>query len=72
MDVYHIRKGRFVLHTTGPMALSRFVRSKRMHLYVNTGVCLTKWHTDQKESKFYFQDHKTNLWIKHGKSVLVY
>tara|TARA_Y100000593_G_scaffold67537_1_gene124157 strand:+ start:2357 stop:3055 length:699 start_codon:yes stop_codon:yes gene_type:complete len=63
MDIYDTWKGRFILQTTGPKMLSRFVRGEYPKIKPKKLV-YTKWNKDSDEN-YYFKDYKLNTWIKN-------
>lgn len=68
MAIYDVWKGRFVLQTTGPKFLSRFIK-KHFPKYKPLRVVHTKWSADPADS-YYIKDHKANTWIDHNKKAV--
>jgi mannosyltransferase OCH1-like enzyme len=68
IDIYDIWKGRFVLQTTGPRFLSRFIK-KVAPSYKPMHIAHTKWSKDGTE-QYYIEDFKANTWIDHDKKVV--
>tara|TARA_R110002153_G_C13321802_1_gene497165 strand:+ start:210 stop:872 length:663 start_codon:yes stop_codon:yes gene_type:complete len=68
MKIYDIWKGRFVLQTTGPKFLSRFIK-KHFPKYKPLKVAHTKWSTDSTDG-YYIKDYKANTWIDHNKKAV--
>lgn len=60
-NIYDIWKGRFILHTTGPYFMNRFVK-KFIPKYKPKKIVMTKWDTEESPI-FYIRDHKANTWI---------
>ena len=63
IEIYKTWKGRFVLQTTGPKFLSRFVK-KVFPNYQPKKLVYTKWNKDEKDT-YYIEDYKLNSWIKN-------
>ena len=68
MDIYEKWKGRFIMQTTGPKFLSRFIKNT-LPKYKPMKLVYTKFQSDSKEG-FYLQDFKLNSWIKNQHGVL--
>jgi mannosyltransferase OCH1-like enzyme len=68
IGIYDTWKGRFVLQTTGPKFLSRFIRQK-FPKYRPMWLAHTKWSEDSMEG-YYIKDHKANTWIDHKKKAV--
>lgn len=68
MKIYNTWKGRFVLQTTGPKFLSRFIR-KNAPAIKPMRLAHTKWSVDSQED-YYIKDFKANTWIDHNKKAV--
>ena len=61
MNIYNVWKGRFVLQTTGPKLLSRFI--KKHYSYIKPmKLVYTKWNRDTMKG-YYFKDLTLNMWV---------
>tara|TARA_R100000808_G_scaffold5859_2_gene17698 strand:- start:2288 stop:2947 length:660 start_codon:yes stop_codon:yes gene_type:complete len=68
IDIYKIWKGRFILQTTGPKFLSRFIQ-KKFPKFTPMKLVYTKFQSDPKDG-YYLQDYKLNTWIKNQQGIL--
>ena len=64
IKIYDIWKGRFILQTTGPKLISRFVKNNYNHIKPIT-ITFTKWNKDN-ETEYFFKDFKLNTWVKNN------
>ena len=62
MKIYKKWKGRFVLQTTGPKMISRFVKKRYSERIPLQNIVYTKWNRDKKTG-YYIQDLKLNSWV---------
>lgn len=62
IEIYKIWEARFVLETTGPRMLSRFIRQKYPQVLPKKLV-YTQWNEDS-EDNYYLKDYKLNTWMK--------
>ena len=65
MKIYNVWKGRFVLQTTGPKLISRFVRMYYPEIKPLKNVVYTKWNRDSKK-RYIIMDLKLNTWVGVG------
>ena len=65
IDIYNTWKGRFVLQTTGPKFLARFIK-KVFPKYKPLKLVYTKWSNGNKEN-YYIEDYKLNTWVNKDK-----
>jgi len=65
MEIYEVWKGRFVLQTTGPKLISRFVRRYYPEIKPLRDVVYTKWNKDSRK-KYIIMDLKLNTWVGKG------
>ena len=61
IKIYEKWKGRFILQTTGPRFLSRYIRENYPeHKPIN--LVYSKWHNGE-EKNYYLKDYKLNTWV---------
>jgi len=69
IKVYETWKGRFILQTTGPYFLARYIK-KIAPNYKPLQVVYSKFHKEKKEN-FYIKDFKLNTWIKNQQNKVL-
>lgn len=67
IEIYEQWKGRFVLQTTGPKMIARFMKEK-LPKYKPMKLVHTKHNVDSTEH-YYIKDHKANTWINSQSGV---